>query len=303
MEDTSPPASPETPEESKGRWRFDETNTILPKLCERYPKAFVTDPEATMPLALGLHKQLLRAGYKSHALFKAFTVYTNSRAYLEALAAGKPRVNLDGEPVGAVSEEHQQEAAHELAHPGTRQPRTTPRKLKTIALAGKVSKSSQSEKKSMPSLQLKGLQAKIAVTIDSATFKAALGVDTMGVKAVPVSIDIDGKTYTASLNPKSFRKAQVSFQEAAQPVVSISGNLKGDVIDSAGILVFDKGSKQAKEGAAEPPKAPAPAAMPPVVKIAKAPPKAPPPPPEPEAPLPAGGGNRPKLSLKPKAKE
>jgi hypothetical protein len=64
---------------------------------------------------------------------------------------------------------------------------------------------------------------------------------------VPVAIAVDGKKYSVHLNPKSFRKAQTAFREAANPVVSISGNLKGSAIESAGIQIFDKGAKAAAE--------------------------------------------------------
>jgi sRNA-binding protein len=293
MAETTQPESPPTiPQQPAKPWKpkpLKESHTILPELRERYPKAFPKNPEAVMPLQIGLHKQLIEAGYDRRALFKAFKFYTNSRAYLAALAAGKPRVNLDGEPVGPVSEEHQQEAAAELANPGTRVPLQTTSQPKPIALAGQIdaSKSQPQQKTPMTPISLKGLQAKISVTIDSATFSATLKVDTMGAKSVPVVIDIAGKAYTANLNPKSFRKAQAAFQEAAQPVVSISGTLKGDVIDGAGILVFDKGGKAASAEVKAPAKAPEPEAA------ASAEAKAP----EPEV----AGSGRPKLSLKPKS--
>ena len=103
------------------------------------------------------------------------------------------------------------------------------------------------QKKPMTQIELTAVQAKIAFTIDSETFRAALDVDSMGAKSVSVTIVVDGKKYTAQLNPKSFRKAQAAFNEAANPVVSISGNLKGSAVESAGIQVFDKGAKAAGE--------------------------------------------------------
>ncbi len=301
MAETSPPASPEQPKKPKKHHKKPKKpekpevfNDIMPELRERYPKAFTRDPKAIMPLAIGLHKELARAGYDRKALYKALKYYTNSYAYLGALAAGKPRVNLDGEPVGTVSEEHQQEAAAALAVPGGRKSIAPPDAPQAVALAGQIKHPPQKpqQKTPMPSIDLKGLQAKIAVTIDAATFRAALKVDTMGAKSVPVAIAVEGRAYMASLNAKSFRKAQAMFQEAAQPVVSISGNLKGDVIEAAGIQVFDKGGKAPQ--ADQPAKAPPPEAAAPAVEPAKAPET------EPGTPE-TGAGGRPKLSLKPKA--
>jgi sRNA-binding protein len=294
MAEITPPESAESPQKPA---QPKELKSILPELRERFPKAFASDPEAIMPLALGIHRELMSLGYHRKALYKALMIHTDSPTYLAALAAGKPRVNLDGEPVSPVSDEHRQEAAAALADPTARQPQPQPDKPPPVALTGRIEKPPKPKQKKTPmpsSIELKGLQAKIAVTIDAATFRAALGVDTMGVKAVPATLAVEGKTYTADLNPKSFRKAQTAFQEAAQPVVSIAGNLKGDVIEAAGIQVFDKGGKPAQAQAR--------ASTPVVVTVkASAPPPLPLPLPEPGATAPAGGTARPKLSLKPKA--
>jgi hypothetical protein len=99
----------------------------------------------------------------------------------------------------------------------------------------------------MPQIELTAVLAKIAFTIDPETFRAVLDVDSVGAKSVAVAIEVEGKKYTAQLNPKSFRKAQAAFREAANPVVSVSGNLKGSAIESAGIQIFDKGQKTVAE--------------------------------------------------------
>ena len=92
----------------------------------------------------------------------------------------------------------------------------------------------------MEPIQLTPKFAKIAFTLDPDEFRAFLDVDTTGLKGVPVLIETGGRKLQASLNPKSFRKAQAAFREAGNPAVSISGNLNGNVVDAAGIQVFDK---------------------------------------------------------------
>ena len=92
----------------------------------------------------------------------------------------------------------------------------------------------------MNPLQLTAKGAKIAFTLEAEAFQAILDVDSTGLKAVPVLIESGGRKYQASLNPKSFRKAQTAFREAANPVVTISGNLNGAVVEAAGVQVFDK---------------------------------------------------------------
>lgn len=265
----------------------EPTKNLLYELRERYSKAFATDPGAVMPLMLRVHKKLIRAGYDPKAVSAALREYISTPAYLEALAAGKPRIDLDGEPVGFVSEKHQADARTWLESPDGRPSeawklRKYP-KSPAVVLSGTLEQSKEPPKKTtMPTLEFTGTQAKIAITIDAATFRAALDLDAVGAKAVPIVISVDGKKYTAQLNSKSFRKAQTAFREAANPTVSISGNLKGNAIEAAGIVVFDKGAKA--EGG-EPAKAPAPA------PVAEA---------KPEEPA-TGMGGRPKLGLRPKA--
>lgn len=222
---------------------------MLAELKRLYPKAFIADPEAVMPLALYIHHKIpIPPGFDRKALSKAFKLYTATPEYLAALAAGKPRVNLDGEPVGFVSEAHQREAADELANPGTRKPKKELRKMRAVALAASIETPDETRNNPMPKIEFAAVQAKITLAIDTATFRAALNIDTVGAKTVPVTIAVDGRKYTAQLNPKSFRKAQSAFKEAANPMVAISGNLNGDAVESAGIQVFDKGAKGGGDG-------------------------------------------------------
>lgn len=220
---------------------FKSYEMLLAELRERYPKAFPADPEAVMPLAIRIHKQLIALGHTWNEVRRVLGLYAGSRAYLTALAAGKPRVGLDGEPAGEVTEEQREVAREQLANPRARRA-----KRPAIGLTGHINTSEQ-QKKPMPQIELTAIQAKVAFTIDSETFRAVLDVDSVGAKSVPVTIAAEGKKYTASLNPKSFRKAQAAFREAANPVVSISGNLKGNAVESAGIQIFDKGAKAAAE--------------------------------------------------------
>ncbi len=229
--------TPETAAPSDG---LEASRALLAELCGRYPKAFSTDPAQVVPLQIKIHKKLAAAGYSREAVASALGLYTAAPAYLAALAAGKPRINLDGEPAGKVTKGQQEVAKARLENPAARKP-----KQSAVNLAGQIDKP-QTQKNPMPQIELTALQAKIAFTIDTETFRAALEVETTGAKTVPVTIAVEGKKYTANLNPKSFRKAQAAFKEAANPVVSISGNLKGGVVEAAGIQVFDKGAKAAE---------------------------------------------------------
>lgn len=212
--------------------------TLLAEWQERYPKAFPAD--GPRPLTLGIHYHLKNAGYDIERVKEALAAYTSRPAYLKALVAeDAARVNLKGKSKGRVSELHREMARHRLENPDA------PRPAWPIQLTGQLQAPPKPERKKMATIQLTAVQAKVAFTIDAATFRAVLDVDSTGAKTVPVAIQSGDKTYTAQLNPKSFRKAQAAFREAMNPAVSISGNLKGYTIESAGIQIFDKGAKPA----------------------------------------------------------
>jgi hypothetical protein len=215
--------------------RLKNDAEMLAEFRERFPNAFAAEDAPQRPLALGIHKELKKAGFTFMGVQKAMALLARNPAYLAAVAAGGVRVGLDGEPTGEVTE-----AQREVARANLEQ------LAAGVVLAGRFEK--PVERKTVAQIELTGLNAKIAITIDAESFRAVLQLDSLGAKAVPVAVVAGGKKYLASLNAKSFRKAQAAFQEAANPMVSISGNLKGDIVESAGIQVFDKGAKSAGEG-------------------------------------------------------
>lgn len=255
---------------------------LLEKWRERFPKAFPAD--GPRPLVVGIHQTLEKFGYDAEQARAALALYVTSPAYLTALAAdGSNRVNLRGKSKGQVSEAQRQDARHRLEHPD--EPRPTP----PIRLTGQVqTPPPKPKRKKVATIQLAAAQAKIALSLDADAFRAALDVDTTGAKAVPVDIRVNGRTYHAQLNPKSFRKAQAAFRQAVNPAVLLSGNLKGFDIEAAGLQVFDKGAKQVAEETAKP------------EPVESAPVPAPVPPPPSPVPPPVAEGQRRKLSLKPK---
>jgi hypothetical protein len=219
----------------------EAAENLLAELRGRYPQAFPADPQAPAPLALGIHKRLAAAGHGGGAMAALLAAYARAPAYLAALAAGQPRVGLDGEPAGEVTEAQRALARSLLDALGAE-----PGKRLSISLAGAAGATHPPQsKRPMPQIELTAALAKIALAIDPEAFRAVLDVDSAGAKAVLVAVAADGKQYTAQLNPKSFRKAQAAFREAANPAVSLSGTLKGSVVESAGIQVFDKGAKDA----------------------------------------------------------
>jgi sRNA-binding protein len=85
-------------------------NTLAVHLQGAFPAAFCDPPR---PLAIGINKPLAEAVKDVHSakVVAAFLGHWCRRtAYLEALARGEPRVDLDGNQTGDVTD-HQREVA------------------------------------------------------------------------------------------------------------------------------------------------------------------------------------------------
>jgi ProP effector len=98
---------------------------ILDLLCERFPKTFAHDPPERRPLKLGIDRDLVARlnGAVSRSTFKrVLGIYTSCPEYRARLIEGATRIDLDGNPAGAVTAG---EAAYALA-PRPAKPKPAP---------------------------------------------------------------------------------------------------------------------------------------------------------------------------------
>ena len=94
--------------------RTREVHPVLEKLFELYPKMFGAQ---FLPLKLGAFQDLLAENpeaFKRDELKVALGLHARSTRYLECVAAGHPRCNLQGEPVEPVAPEHVHHAIMEV---------------------------------------------------------------------------------------------------------------------------------------------------------------------------------------------
>ena len=100
-------AAPAAPKEAGQRLaRRPSVLPVLEKLFELYPQLFGAE---FLPLKLGIFQELLAKHpeqLERTSLKAALGVHTRSTAYLQSVAAGKPRHDLQGSPVEAVAPEH-----------------------------------------------------------------------------------------------------------------------------------------------------------------------------------------------------
>ena len=79
----------------------DPAPELLP-LAELYPACF--DWENPRPLKIDIHKPMIRAGHDREAVKRALAAYCTAPRYRETLRAGASRIDLQGQPAGAVTE-------------------------------------------------------------------------------------------------------------------------------------------------------------------------------------------------------
>jgi len=92
-----------------------------PRLKALFPALFVG---ASKPIKLRIQQDIqARApgAFTRQALSAFFRRYTGSTAYLHAVASGRERFDLDGQPAGPIADEHRQAAREELARRRGRQ--------------------------------------------------------------------------------------------------------------------------------------------------------------------------------------
>jgi ProP effector len=89
-------------------------NPVLEKLFELYPQLFGA---RFLPLKLGVFQELMARhpeAFVKDELKVAMGLHARSTRYLESVAAGHPRHDLDGQPVEPVAPEHVHHAIMEL---------------------------------------------------------------------------------------------------------------------------------------------------------------------------------------------
>ena len=107
---------------AKGKGRFASAQPVLEQLFELYPQLF---GQRFVPLKLGVFQDLLAAHpdvFAKDTLKLALGVHTRSTRYLQCVAQGLPRHDLQGQPLEPVAPEHVLLSIVELYH--RRQART-----------------------------------------------------------------------------------------------------------------------------------------------------------------------------------
>src|SRR5262249_53716546 len=97
----------------KDRRRAAAAHAAITALVETFPAAFTGF--GRKPLKLGIHDDLLARGIAPDVATKGLAAYCSSMGYLNATKAGAARIDLDGNEVGAVTDDEAEHAAQKLA--------------------------------------------------------------------------------------------------------------------------------------------------------------------------------------------
>jgi ProP effector len=86
---------------------------MLEILMEKFPNTFFRDPEKIKPIQKYIHKKIRRALNNRHSkdeISAALAIYTQQIEYCQKLMEGGQRVDIEGNPCGEVSQQHQEDA-------------------------------------------------------------------------------------------------------------------------------------------------------------------------------------------------
>lgn len=85
-----------------------DIDATIALLAEQFPKTFFVFQARRLPLKLGIREDIIAIlgdAIEPKMLGQALKYYTHNYAYRLSQKVGRPRIDLDGEPSGSVSEE------------------------------------------------------------------------------------------------------------------------------------------------------------------------------------------------------
>jgi sRNA-binding protein len=95
-----------------------DIDAAIELLCERFPRAFFMFERRRVPLKIGIHDDIvaiLGDALDHNLLGPALRFYTSNFGYRRAQKEGVPRIDLNGDPAGTVSEADALSAANDVA--------------------------------------------------------------------------------------------------------------------------------------------------------------------------------------------
>ncbi|HMQ38884.1 MAG TPA: ProQ/FinO family protein, partial [Micropruina sp.] len=251
-----------------------------------YPACF--DGENPRPLKLGIHRDLMAAGFEKAAVKRALARYCNRPRYRKALRAGAIRIDLRGQPAGAVTADDAETARADLAAWTARKAGlpAPPRPAEATLPAHDT-----------PLLQESLVPGRLELTVKFSELPQPLPVQG-GLK---IGIQTGEGIVTAILPPQVWRRLERAAQDTPRWVAALSGSLAritaGEIaLQHPSVQVFGKPVRpevEPAQGTVAPTPTPVPAPKAPATTGPEAKAST-----VPDAPSPPSGSPFPKLRLK-----
>ena len=179
-------------------------------LAETYPACF--DGENPQPLKLGIHHDLMAAGFEKAAVKRALARYCNRPRYRKALRAGAVRIDLQGQPAGTVTAAEAETARADLAA-------WTARKAGRPAPSCPAASPLPANDTPLPQEAL--VPGRLELTVKFSELPQPLPVQG-GLK---IGIQTGEEIVTAILPPKIWRKLEQAATDYPQWIAALSGSL------------------------------------------------------------------------------
>ena len=172
-------------------------------LAESFPLCF--NWERPQPLKINIHQDLMAAGHDRQAVRRALGRYCQADRYRRALQAGAPRIDLQGQPAGVVTEKEAAHARNAL----------TPRAARVTAPRAALPPNDTP----LPKEPL--VPGRLELTVKFSELPRPLHVQD-GLK---IGIQTGEGIVTAILPPKVWRPLEQAAQTYPQWVAALSGSL------------------------------------------------------------------------------
>ncbi len=179
-------------------------------LAETYPACF--DGENPRPLKLGIHQDLMAAGFEKAVVKRALARYCNRPRYRKTLRAGVIRIDLQGQPAGVVTAAEAETARADLIAWTARK---TGRPMPPCPTASPLPANDT------PLPQEALVPGRLELTVKFSELPQPLPVQG-GLK---IGIQTEEGIITAILPPKIWRKLEQAAQDHPHWIAALSGSL------------------------------------------------------------------------------
>ncbi|MCP5425335.1 MAG: ProQ/FinO family protein [Gammaproteobacteria bacterium] len=228
---------PATSAEQEGAPPKEPTPPPWVDLSLRWPAIFnIYYPR---PLKIGIHMDLVQAGFDPAYIKRALTGYCRSHRYRRILVEGKERIDLDGQPAGRVTAEQVSPGRAGVSQPNA-------------PIKGKL-RSPRPLPQPMPLSEDNTVKGRLELTLKINELPKAIPSQ----RDFTFGVDCDGTLIQVSVRPRLWNRLTQAAKDYPEWVANITGRMgaateKGFVLLEPSIQVFERKPKDTTNESAAP---------------------------------------------------